>query len=170
MKARTQNCERRRIDAFLDSEQVGLEDEQLLEHLNTCALCREYLATQAAGPECWDSAAYLLQAGEFDHVSTSEYSLATSASIPRDQPAAIQGVLDLLAPSEEPSRLGRLGTYDVSGVIGAGGMGVVLRAVDSALDRVVAIKVLAPHLAASTLRARSESGGCRIASERDSDS
>ena len=45
--------------------------------------------------------------------------------------------------------LGRLGTYEVVGVIGSGGMGVVLKAFDSALNRYVAIKVLAPHLGSS---------------------
>ena len=42
--------------------------------------------------------------------------------------------------------LGRLGTYEVVGVVGWGGMGVVLKALDPALNRYVAIKVLAPHL------------------------
>jgi hypothetical protein len=45
--------------------------------------------------------------------------------------------------------LGRLGAHEVSGVIGAGAMGVVLNALDKSLDRTVAIKVLAPHLASS---------------------
>ena len=64
-----------------------------------------------------------------------------------EQPVAIQSVLDSLSPSDDPNRLGRLGGYEVSGVIGVGGMGVVLKAVDPSLDRVVAIKVMAPHLA-----------------------
>jgi serine/threonine protein kinase len=45
--------------------------------------------------------------------------------------------------------LGRFGGYEISGVIGCGGMGVVLKGFDAALSRYVAIKVLAPHLAAS---------------------
>ena len=45
--------------------------------------------------------------------------------------------------------LGRLGTYEVMGVIGSGGMGVVLKAFDAALNRYVAIKVLTPHLGSS---------------------
>jgi eukaryotic-like serine/threonine-protein kinase len=45
--------------------------------------------------------------------------------------------------------LGRLGGYEIVGIIGAGGMGVVLKGFDSPLNRYVAIKVLAPHLATS---------------------
>jgi len=48
-----------------------------------------------------------------------------------------------------PRCWGDLGGYEVSGVVGAGGMGVVLKAIDKSLDRIVAIKVMAPHLATS---------------------
>jgi serine/threonine protein kinase len=41
----------------------------------------------------------------------------------------------------------KLGPYEVLSLIGAGGMGEVYRARDSRLDRMVAIKVLAPELA-----------------------
>jgi serine/threonine protein kinase len=57
--------------------------------------------------------------------------------------------LDFLTPSEKPGMLGRLGHYEVLELAGQGGMGVVLRAFDDKLHRVVAIKVLAPQLASS---------------------
>jgi serine/threonine-protein kinase len=56
-----------------------------------------------------------------------------------------------LEPSAEPNVLGRLGGYDVLEVIGHGGMGVVLKGFDRELNRYIAIKVLAPQFARSSL-------------------
>ena len=53
----------------------------------------------------------------------------------------------LLGPPSHPEMLGRLGRYEIERVIGCGGMGVVFKAIDTELNRPVAIKVLAPHLA-----------------------
>lgn len=57
--------------------------------------------------------------------------------------------LSFLEASEKEGCLGTLGPYEVTGVIGRGGMGIVLEAFDPKLSRVVAIKVLLPGLAAS---------------------
>jgi serine/threonine protein kinase len=53
----------------------------------------------------------------------------------------------LLGEPGHPELLGRLGRYDIERVIGSGGMGIVLKAHDSELNRPIAIKVLAGHLA-----------------------
>jgi hypothetical protein len=56
--------------------------------------------------------------------------------------------LAFLTPSAKPGLLGQLGPYEVQKVLGQGGFGIVLKAFDERLHRVVAIKVLAPAYAA----------------------
>ena len=73
-----------------------------------------------------------------------------NVSVQRTEASAeISQVLSQLDPTDDPQMLGRLGGYEVSGVVGSGGMGIVLKAFDRPLDRIVAIKVLAPRLASS---------------------
>ncbi|MCA9151792.1 MAG: serine/threonine protein kinase, partial [Planctomycetales bacterium] len=57
--------------------------------------------------------------------------------------------VDFLNPPTAQDSLGRLGEIDILQVIGHGGMGMVLKGFQPALNRPVAVKVLAPHLATS---------------------
>lgn len=52
-----------------------------------------------------------------------------------------------LNPSSTPGELGTLGPYRILQRVGRGGMGIVFRALDPKLQRVVAVKVLAPEIA-----------------------
>jgi hypothetical protein len=67
-----------------------------------------------------------------------------------DRPLA----LDWLEPSEVPDHLGRLGAYEVVDWVGEGGMGVVFKGYEPALNRYVAIKVLAPQWSADSAARR----------------
>jgi Protein kinase domain len=54
---------------------------------------------------------------------------------------------ELTEPPARSGALGQLGPFEIVSVIGRGAMGVVLKAIDPALERTVAIKVLARQLA-----------------------
>jgi hypothetical protein len=58
-------------------------------------------------------------------------------------------LIDFLAPAEADDELGRLGQYRILKVLGHGGMGVVYKAEDPKLKRLVAIKAMLPAIAAS---------------------
>ena len=145
-KSPTAGCDLQRIQDFLNSDHYQLEDADLIAHLDVCPACRKYLEAQAGEPERWVQATQMLQTSEFDQSSSAGFSAATCGGSEISQPVAVKEVLDLLVPSEYPNHLGRLGTYEVTGVVGVGGMGVVLKAIDPSLDRVVAVKVMSPRL------------------------
>ena len=116
------------------------EEAALHAHLEHCEACCAQME-QLAGGEAWQQeAAALLSADELD------------AAVP--EPADLSEVdfsVEHLDPSDDANVLGQLGGYDVLAIVGRGVMGVVLKAFDRELKRLVAIKALAPHLAHSSV-------------------
>lgn len=149
LNLRTIPCDPDRLESFLSGALSDAEERELHLHLNTCEHCRRTLEQNAAEPGAWHEAENLLKPSEFDSPPLDESSDSSFLKCPTRQPLQIQSVLEALGPTDDPEMLGRLGGYEVSGVVGAGGMGVVLKAIDKSLDRTVAIKVMAPHLASS---------------------
>jgi eukaryotic-like serine/threonine-protein kinase len=67
-----------------------------------------------------------------------------------DGELAVVPDLSFLSRSSKPDSIGTLGHYEILQVLGQGAFGIVLRAFDEKLHRVVAIKVLNPQMAATS--------------------
>lgn len=63
-------------------------------------------------------------------------------------------IRSFLKPSDTPGSIGRLDEYEIQGIVGRGGMGIVLKGFDPSLCRTVAIKLLAPHWSVNALARR----------------
>ncbi len=77
------------------------------------------------------------------------------AAVPPLLPPSAEAGLEFLLPSETPGMIGRIDRFEIAGVVGRGGMGVVVKAFDGCLERSVALKLLEPRFAKDeTARAR----------------
>lgn len=136
----TTPCSVERLESALAGRLPNADETLLYQHLEECAACAASLECLAGGKEWSRETAALLKTDELD-----------SAVPIREEWSPIDFTVEHLEPTDEPNLLGRLGGYDILEIIGHGGMGVVLKAFDRELKRCVAIKVLAPHLAQSSL-------------------
>lgn len=128
---------------FLDGQLSQTEDSTVIDHLDRCPRCRAALEDSAGGTQWLGHAKEFLADVNLDGPAEESSREPEFAS----EPFLIADRLTFLAPSEDPRMLGRMGIYEVAGVIGYGAMGVVLKAFESSLNRYVALKVLWPHLA-----------------------
>lgn len=145
------NCSTNDLAGLLDESLSSEQAATLESHLETCRYCRDELQRLAGEKELFSSLSCLSDDDlDYDWARTSPTSndyLGGQSVDPGHPSAVLNSIQHLLAPTDEPKSLGRIGGYEVTGIIGCGGMGVVLKARDPMLDRVVAIKLLAPHLA-----------------------
>ncbi len=135
-------CESNWLPAFLEGTLSGPNERELVQHLDECESCALELEQLAADSSRWQEARSHLAS------SPSSASLALPGNESENLPFAVRHVLALLDPTDNPKSLGRIGSYEVVGVVGNGAMGVVLKAFDRTLDRIVALKVMNPTLAA----------------------
>ena len=143
------------IERFLTGQLSSQEEAAFEDHLAHCEPCRQLLSQAAADARSWEKAKHYLNPNQEPAVTVRnvtphrEQSVPVETLVDHNAESLIQQTLKLLAPTDDPHMLGRLGPYEVSGIIGAGGMGIVLKGWDKSLNRVVAIKVMSPHLATS---------------------
>lgn len=139
MTTQSQHVDDKTLQELVFGEEESQSWVTAAAHVETCDHCLERLKTISdAGAEFEKEAVTLLSDCPDE---TADEAIAG----PRVEADSFQ----FFSPPRHPEMLGRLGRYDIERQIGAGGMGVVLKGFDTELNRPVAIKILARHLAHS---------------------
>lgn len=161
-------CPRDSLVALLDDLLPTDLTDSVTHHLSTCRECQREFERLAATPDQWKEVTSILSDPNL-RTATDYQTPSHSSAVPQGRSTSlgdkklvegvfldprINGLLPKLALSDNAEHLGRLEHYEVQSVVGWGGMGVVLRALDTVLNRPVAIKVLHPHLAANATARR----------------
>jgi uncharacterized protein (TIGR03067 family) len=142
------------LQQLLDGTLSQTQQAELTQHLESCAACRTTLDKLAT-----EGRSFAALARDLGHEAAApepglqrvlrDAASASSDETQADTRATQDEDLPFLAPSSQKDHLGRLGHYEIQELIGKGGFGIVLKAFDEKLHRVVAIKVLAPQVASS---------------------
>lgn len=150
--------EAEQIADLLESRLPEAEEAEMVRHLDHCSRCRrmledmsardsEFEAFEDSDPGSFGPAYHQV----FEALRHKEFSARVTDEDDEDDN------FEFLQTSSNPSLMGRFGRYEVMEFLGRGGMGIVLRARDPLLDRIVAIKVLDPSIAGKkNVRARFE--------------
>ncbi len=124
---------------FIAGDMAPKRVDEIEDHLSTCEICRGSLEATVGDRGWWQDLESALRSetaeGEYENTESKE--------------SVCQRLTALLGPTDDPSMLGRIGAYEIIGLLGYGGMGAVFKARDPGLNRYVAIKILLPHLALS---------------------
>jgi hypothetical protein len=144
-------------EAVLDGTAPPDQRQDYEAHLESCPACQQRLdrAEEAGSPLRTLARRLGDPTATLGDPTLARFLERLHARQPSASPGTREAVdLYFLSPSDRPDVLGTLGGSEVLEVIGQGGMGVVLKAYEPALDRLVAIKVLSPALAGSATARR----------------
>ncbi|MEM7476189.1 MAG: serine/threonine-protein kinase [Planctomycetota bacterium] len=140
------------LQQFLRGDLNAQEEQQVAEHVNECVRCQQMLSDQPRRDDTW----VLSFPPTREKSARLKEKLADLKQSLSDDSGEFEKVFTDLQPWLEPGRaLGRVAEFELLECVGRGGMGIVFRAEDTKLNRLVAVKVLSPSLLAeSTASAR----------------
>lgn len=145
-------CNESRLNVVLYDNEDSAEFRTASRHIESCSKCQQRLLELSGNQSLLQEVRETLQGIEetesYHSVTPPSVVISIDSNADDDIGAECEPVsLDFLKPPSHPEMLGRIGRYEVERMIGSGGMGIVLKGFDTELHRVVAIKVLKPHLA-----------------------
>ena len=159
MSKSAQKCDANLLRQLLHDSLDLQQEERLASHLETCDICRAQLETAAGGNGEWDRISDVLR--QEVRLQESRPAALRSTLLPAERSSlhafpslrsdlnADDFAVDFLQPSDQPGVLGTLNQIEIHSVIGHGGNGIVLKGLQPELNRLVAVKVMAPQLASS---------------------
>jgi serine/threonine protein kinase len=152
MKSQSMQCDVELLEASLKEQLPEAQEDQLVEHLETCLKCQIRLEQMAAARNDWEKVSTALKSEAMNSSGSQppEFSASHDIGLELDKwDTAADFAVHFLEPATKENAIGRLGDIDIFEVIGHGGMGIVLKGMQDELNRPVAVKVLVPHLASS---------------------
>ena len=145
-------CYDPKLELLFSLDETSPEYHLLESHVEECPACQQRLLDLSSDgdfrEEIKNTILFFGETEPDEKLGKSQVNILVEAASRMDGSGECEPIsLDFLTPASHPEMLGRIGRYEVEKVIGSGGMGVVLKGYDTELHRVVAIKVLKPHLA-----------------------
>ena len=153
------NCNPNKLRDAIAGVLDQTDQQELESHLETCKSCRLQLEQIAGEQSDWKKVSDYFLAQD---VTTDPYMgestvgiklISNNGGIQYEVQEPVTSINhnsnDFLKPPSHPEMLGRMDGFEIEQMIGQGGMGVVYKSFDTELNRPVAIKVLADHLASN---------------------